>query len=132
MMLVDTSVWIDHFNDHPSPQATRLRDAISDHEDIALCGIVLTEILLGLRSHEQARKIENLLDAFTWLPEPDKADYVQAATIFRHCRSKGISIRSTIDCLIASLCTRHQIPLLTKDQDFNQIATHHPLTLVKP
>ena len=132
MMLVDTSAWIDHFNGHPSPEAARLHKAINEHENIALCGIVLTEILLGLRSNEQARKIENLLNAFTWLPEPDQSDYVQAATIFRHCRSKGVSIRSTIDCLIASLCIRHQIPLLTKDQDFNQIAIHHPLTLVKP
>jgi predicted nucleic acid-binding protein len=130
MMLVDTSVWIDHFNGHASPQATRLRQAITDNEEIALCGIILTEILLGLRSHEQASKIDNLMNAFTWLPEPDRKDYVQAATIFRDCRSKGVSIRSTIDCLIASLCIRHQVPILTKDRDFNQIATHQPLNLV--
>ena len=132
MMLIDTSVWIDHFNGHASPEAARLRKAITDHEEIALCGIVLTEILLGLRSNEQARKVENLLNAFTWLPEPDKNDYVKAASIFRHCRSKGVSIRSTIDCLIASLCIRHQVPILTKDRDFHQIATHEPIDLVNP
>ena len=132
MMLVDTSVWIDHFNGHDSPEAACLRQAISDNQDIALCGIILSEILLGLRSDEQAGKIENLMNAFTWLPEPDWTDYVQAANIFRTCRSKGISIRSTIDCLIASLCIRHQAPILTKDRDFTQIAQHQPLALISP
>ena len=130
MMLVDTSVWIDHFNAHDSPEAIRLQQAITDNEQIALCGIILTEILMGLRSDQRAEEVENLLAAFDWLPEPDHHDYAQAARIFRHCRSKGITIRSTIDCLIASQCIRHKVPILTKDRDFPHIATHHPLTLI--
>ena len=132
MMLTDTSVWIDHFNGHDSRKAPRLQQALSNNESLVLCGIVLTEILMGLRNEKQAGDLENLMTAFDWLPEPGHHDYAQAAQIFRHCRSQGIAIRSTIDCLIASQCIRHHVPILTKDRDFPHIAIHHPLTLVTP
>lgn len=129
-MLVDTSVWIDHFNGHASPEAIRLRKAIADNEAIVLCGIVLTEILLGLRSDTEARRIADLLDAFETAPALDRDDYCKAAAIYRRCRSEGHTIRSTIDCLIAQLCIRHGLTLLTKDRDFRAIAVSHPLRLV--
>lgn len=129
-MLVDTSVWIDYLNGHESAEAIRLHRGIADNEPIRLCGIILTEILLGLRSDQQASKIENLLSAFDWLPEPDHKDYSQAARIYRTCRSQGITIGSTIDCLIATLCIQHSLAILSKDRDFARIATCHPLSLV--
>ena len=132
MMLVDTSVWIDHFNAHDSPEAIRLQQAITNNEPIALCGIILTELLMGLRSEQKASEVESLMAAFDWLPEPDDSDYSRAAQIFRNCRNKGITIRSTIDCLIAAQCIRHKTPILTKDRDFVQISTHHPLTQIDP
>lgn len=129
-MLVDTSVWIDHFNGHDSSEATRLRKAIADNEPIALCGIVLTEILLGLRSDAEVKRIADLLDAFEVAPPLDQDDYRKAAAIYRRCRGEGHTIRSTIDCLIAQLCIRHGLTLLTKDRDFQAIAVNHPLRLV--
>lgn len=129
-MLVDTSVWIDHFNGHDSPEALRLRKAITDNEPIVLCGIVLTEILLGLRSDAEAERIADLLDAFEFAPDLDRDDYRAAAAIYRCCRTEGHTIRSTIDCLIAQLCLRHGLALLTKDRDFRAIAAGHPLRLI--
>ena len=131
-MLVNTSVWIDYFNGYPSPEADRLAQAIDDNEPIILCGIVITEILLGLRSDAEAARIAELLDAFEPAPEPDRVDYREAATLYQRCRSQGHTIRSTIDCLIARLCIRHGHDLLTKDRDFRLIAACHPLRLVQP
>ena len=129
-MLVDTSVWIDYFNGHASSQANRLAVAIADGESIVIPGLVLTEILLGLPSESESIKIAGLLSAFNLLNEPNPADYVEAARIYRLCRSKGYTIRSTIDCIIVQLCLRDNWPLLCKDRDFINIAKCLPLQLV--
>ena len=128
-MLVDTSVWIDYLNGYPSPQADRLATAISEGMPIVLCGVVITEILLGLPEAEASR-IETLLEAFVLAPEPERQDYSAAAHLYRTCRSKGITIRSVIDCLIAQTCLKHDYPLLAKDQDFVQIARYFSLQLL--
>lgn len=70
-----------------------------------------------------------MLDAFDPVPEPTKSDYVEAARLYRLCRSKGFTIRSTIDCVIASLCLRDDRALLTRDRDFEAIAKHSALRL---
>jgi predicted nucleic acid-binding protein len=129
-MLVDTSVWMDFFNGHRSAHADRLAAAIADSEAIALPGLVITEILVGLRSDAEADKILRLLDAFGPGPEPTRADHVAAARLYRLCRGKGVTIRSTIDCLIAQLCLRDRLELLTLDRDFTGIARCAPLRLV--
>lgn len=130
-MLVDTSVWIDFFNGHASTEADRLTRAIADGEQIRIAGLVLTEILLGLRSDSQARRIESLLDAFDYLPDSDRSDHVAAASLYRLCRARGRTIQSVVDCLIAQLCLRHGVPLLTKDRDFRAIAACVPLQLLE-
>jgi predicted nucleic acid-binding protein len=125
-MLVDTSVWIDYLNGHASSQADALALAIAEEAPILLCGVVLTEILLGLPLSE-ADRIESLLAAFPLAPELERADYSAAAQIYRTCRTKGITIRSTIDCLIAQICLKHDSLLLAKDRDFVQMARFFPL-----
>ena len=129
-MVVDTSVWIDFFNGHPSPQAERLVRAIADNEPIALPGLVFTEILLGLENDNEAKRIALLLGAFNWLPDPTRDDYAAAACLYRQCRTRGLTIRSTIDCVIAQLCLRDSLPLLAKDRDFDRIAQCVALELV--
>jgi len=130
-MMVDTSVWIDFFNGHPSAQAQRLSKAIEDNESISLPGLVLTEILLGLQNDEQAQRIALLLEAFTDALEPSRADHIAAAALYRACRAKGITIRSTIDCVIAQQCLRDDQALLAKDRDFERIAEVSALKLVQ-
>jgi predicted nucleic acid-binding protein len=129
-MLVDTSVWIDFFNGYASAESERLAQAIGAGEPIALPGIVLTEILLGLKTEAEAARLADLLLAFDVVPEPALADYREAARIYRLCRTQGVTIRSTIDCLIAQLAIRDQRSVLTKDRDFSAIARCCPLQLV--
>jgi predicted nucleic acid-binding protein len=130
-MLVDTSVWVDYFNGFPSREADRLAKALSDDEPIALPGVVWAEILFGLRSDSEAAKICGLLDAFDYVTEPTRLDYIESARIYRTCRTKGFTIRSTVDCVIARLCLRDQLPLLCKDRDFQVIRQFFPLILVE-
>jgi predicted nucleic acid-binding protein len=127
-MLVDTSVWIDYLNGHASPQANQLAQALADESPILLCGVILTEILLGLPDPE-AHRIEQLLQVFPLLPESDRTDYCEAAQLYRTCRSNGITIRSVIDCLIAQICIKHHCPLLAKDRDFVHISRFCSLQL---
>lgn len=129
-MIVDTSVWIDFLNGHPSQQADALAQAIEQGDTISLPGLVLTEILLGLKNDAQARRVESLLDAFDWVEGPTRDDHIAAAKLYRQCRAKGITVRSTIDCLIAQLCIRDDLPLLAKDRDFTQMARVVPLRVV--
>jgi predicted nucleic acid-binding protein len=129
-MLVDTSVWIDFFNHHTSAHAQRLTAAIAQNETIAIAGLVYTEILLGLKNDADALRVAQLLVICDWLPEPTREDYAQAAKLYRDCRSQGITIRSTNDCLIAQLCIRDGLPLLAKDRDFEQMAKVSTLKLV--
>lgn len=130
-MLVDTSVWIDFFNGHASPQADRLIQALEEGELITLPGLVLTEILLGFRSESEATRIHGLLHAFEYIKDPTRLDYIETARIYRVFRSKGYTIRSTIDCVIAQLCMRDNLPLLSKDRDFEAIGQCFPLHLIK-
>lgn len=129
-MLVDTSVWIDFFNGYDSPEANRLTLAITEGEPIALTGLVLTEILLGLKSDREADRIAELLTAFEFVSEPTLADYSDAARLYRTCRAQGFTIRSTIDCVIAQVAIRDHRPLLTKDRDFATIAQVTTLELL--
>lgn len=129
-MLVDTSVWVDYFNGYPSPQADCLAEAIDGALPIVIPGIVLTEILLGLRSDAEAARIADLLTAFDPAPDLVREDYIEAAVIYRQCRGRGYTIRFTVDCLIAQVCLRNDYPLLSKDRDFKAIARCRPLAIV--
>ena len=129
-MLVDTSVWIDYFNGYASPQADYLADAIDAAVPVVIPGLVLTEILLGLRSEADATRIAGLLSVYDPAPMLGRDDYIEAAAIYRQCRGRGYTIRSTVDCLIAQVCLRNDYPLLSKDRDFEAIARCRPLRIV--
>lgn len=129
MILVDTSVWIDFFAGRDLGHVARLERAILGNEDIALCGIVLTEILQGIgddRSHRQAREY---LEPLIMLPMSETV-FVRAADVYRVLRKKGITIRKTNDCLIAATALEYHCHLLHNDRDFAAIAKHLPLRLV--
>lgn len=121
MILVDSSVWIDFFNGHDSAEAAYLRSCIVDARPLTIPGLVMTEILQGVRTDAEAARIARVLSAFDVPPELDSADYEKAAALYRHCRAKGFTVRSTIDCLIAQLCLRDNHELLAKDRDFDAI-----------
>ena len=124
-LLVDTSVWsLALRRSAPSvePAVLMLKEALLGADVITTTGVVLQELLQGFagptsRSH--------IVERFAALPfiQPDRKDHIEAAEIRNACRRAGIQI-GTIDALIAQLCIRHEMQLLTTDKDFTFAATH--------
>ena len=132
-LFVDTSVWsLALRRDAPAsaPQVAALVKAIENGEPILTTGLVLQELLQGF-SGPKAR--EQILDRFTALPllVPDRADHVEAAVLRKTCRRHGIQI-GTIDALLAQLCIRHSLLMLSSDRDFQGMAKHCALRLWQP
>ena len=129
IMLVDTSVWIDYFRGKDSAEVNRLSSALSEDEDLCICGLVLTEILQGIRSATQYRRVRRMLNPLIYLPM-SKQDHVAAADIYRTARAGGRTIRNSLDCLIAACAISHGVPLLQNDRDFQTIAAVSKLRFV--
>ncbi len=129
MIVVDTSVWIDVLNEGGSPQALRCVELIEGGEPIALTDIVFTEILQGFRSDREARLVEGHLKAFPVLRLDGLDDFALAAELYRRARHAGVTIRKTLDCLIAAPCVRTGAPILHSDADFDRLAECTPLRL---
>jgi predicted nucleic acid-binding protein len=132
VIVVDTSVWVDVLNDNSTPQAARCVELIEGGEPIALTDVILTEILQGLRSDREAQLVERHLSAFPILRLEGIEDFVLAASLYRTARRAGITIRKTLDCLIAAPCVRTNAPLLHADSDFDRLASCTPLRLWQP
>jgi predicted nucleic acid-binding protein len=129
VIVVDTSVWIDVLNETPAPQAQRCVELIESGEPVALTDVILTEVLQGLRSEREAALVERHLRAFPILRLEDLDDFVLAAKLYRTARRAGVTVRKTLDCLIAAPCVRTGAPLLHADQDFDRLATCTPLRI---
>jgi predicted nucleic acid-binding protein len=129
VIVVDTSVWVDVLNEVPTPQAQRCIDLLESGEPVALTDAILTEILQGLRSEREARLVERHLRAFPILRLEGIEDFVLAADLYRMARRAGVTIRKTLDCLIAAPCVRTNAPLLHADEDFDRLATCTPLRI---
>ncbi|HET7105521.1 MAG TPA: PIN domain nuclease [Candidatus Acidoferrum sp.] len=119
MILVDTSVWVDFFSTSPGRSGTELRRMIAEAEPLTLCGVIVSEILQGLR--RDAGQIERDLSRWDMLEPLGFSTYREAAAIFRLGRARGYSL-TTIDTLIAAIALDHRAVLFTIDQDFARIA----------
>lgn len=129
MVLVDTSVWIDFFSARPEPHVNTFETLIADRQDICICGIILTEILQGIRNDTEFRKTRKMLGNLIYLPIAYD-DYMRSAQIYRHLRRKGITIRKSMDCMIAAVALAHDVFLLHNDKDFFPIETHFGLRVL--
>ncbi len=127
MILVDSSVWIGFLNGVTSAEAAFLATCISEDRPLTLPGLARAEVLMGARTEADALRMSQSLSAYPLVPEPTPFDYERAAAIYRACRGRGYTIRSTIDCLIAQLCLRDGYELLARDRDFDVIASAFPL-----
>lgn len=123
VIVVDTSVWIEVLNEVDSAAALRCVGLIEDGAPIALTDVVLTEVLQGLASDREATRVERHLRAFPTLRLDGVEDFVLAASLYRTARRAGITIRKTIDCLIAAPCVRTGAPILHADADFDRLAS---------
>ena len=122
MIAVDTSVWVDFLRGQPTPPVKVLRELVATKpNEVVLVDVVLTEVLRGLRE-EDVQRVEQRLFAFNILRLERIADFRAAADLYRAARRTGMTIRSTIDCLIAAVCIREDVPLLHSDVDFDRLA----------
>lgn len=129
MVLIDTSVWIDFFSSKPSPHVNNLDTLIKDEDDICICGIVLTEVLQGIKHEREYHKTKEFFKDLVYLPM-NYSTYLKSAEIYRTLRKKGITIRRVLDCLIASVAIENNIPILHNDKDFLQIEKHYKLKIL--
>ena len=131
-LFVDTSVWslaLRRDAVAAAPQVRALRDALEGDEIVVTTGLVLQELLQGFAG-PRARK--DIIDRFAALPllGPDRQDHIDAAQLRNSCRRAGVQV-GTIDALLAQLCIRHDLTLLTTDKDFIHAAAHCPLRVWK-
>jgi hypothetical protein len=131
VILVDTSVWVDFFRNTDSPQVQRLEHCIRDRQDLALCGIVLTECLQGIRHDAQFAQVQQRFRPLILLPMPEQV-FVSAAQLYRALRAQGITIRKTNDCIIAATAIHHGASLLHSDRDFDLLSRHSALSTIAP
>ncbi|MBN2381675.1 PIN domain-containing protein [bacterium] len=126
MILIDTSVWISFLAGCETLQTKTMEALIERREDICICGLVMTELLQGIRNSEQYEKTKVILSELLYLPMT-RDIFIDAANIYRVCRSQGLTIRSPIDCMIAAICIAHGAKLLHNDRDFVLISEQFPL-----
>jgi len=123
VILVDTSVWIEFFAARAS-----LADAETKVMDFVTCPPVVQEVLQGFSDYSSYAMLEDRLLAFPCLSESVPLDlYLKAAAIYREGRSRGYTIRSAIDCLIAAIAIEHSVPVWHRDRDFSTIARYTSL-----
>lgn len=131
MVIVDSSVWIDFLNGITNPE-TQWLDFQLDHERIGLTSLILAEVLRGLRDDREAASVQAELIKFEIIETIDTTMAVQAAAHYRHLRQRGITVRKTVDLLIASLCIRDEHVLLHRDRDFDVFEQHLGLQVIHP
>ena len=127
MVLVDTSIWIDFLQLPDSPAATALSSLIKDHNRVMLCGIVLQEILQGIRSKKSYELVRERLLKFPFVPT-NRDTWLLAAELYRALRAKGITLPST-DVTIASIAIQNDLSFFTRDTHFEKVALHSALRL---
>jgi len=123
LILVDSSVWIDYFRGSRTPQTDRL-DQLLGSEPVAIGDLMLAEVLQGFDGDRDFDHALELLDALDLIEIGGREVAIEAARNFRLLRVKGITVRKTIDTLIATRCIEHGLPLLYSDRDFDPFVEH--------
>lgn len=118
MILVDPSVWIDYFRGEATAE-TDLLDALLGTEPLAVGDLILTEVLQGFTRDRDFRQAEKLLTSLNVVALGGQKIALSAAKNFRVLRSRGITLRKTVDTIIATYCIEHRMSLLYSDRDFD-------------
>lgn len=127
MILIDTAAWIEFLRDTGSPVCQRVDDLLAG--EIATCDAVRMEVLGGARDDQHLQQLRRLLARASMLPT-ESVDYDAAAALYRTCPHQGHSVRTLIDCLIAAVAIRGDVPILHLDTDFEVLAAHTPLRVI--
>lgn len=129
MILVDSSVWIEYFNGTITPQTEEL-DRLLDHELLAVGDLILTEVLQGFDGEQDFERARKMLTSLTVVELGGREIAVQSARNFRALRRLGVTVRKTIDTVIATRCIENDYELLHNDRDFDPFAKHLGLRVV--
>ncbi len=127
MVLVDTSIWIDFFQNNDSSHAITLEGLIKNNNRAIICGVILQEALQGTRDHTSYELTKEKLSRLPFL-DTNKETYIYASSLYRTLRRKGVTIPS-IDTTIAAIAVLNRIPLFTKDEHFKTITRYSELKL---
>ena len=123
MVLVDTSIWIEYAGPRPGRSAARLDELVIAGTPFAIAPVILQEVLQGARSAKEFQRLQKNLTTQRFLyPLDPLGTYIAAADIYVKCRRAGVTIRSTIDCLIAQIAIENGAALLHNDTDYDRMA----------
>jgi len=131
VILVDSSVWIEYFRGKPTPQAEML-DSLLGSEPVVTGDLVLTEVLQGFGSEHDFNQARKLLTSLVVVDLVGQDVAIQAAKNFRALRALGITVRKTIDTVIATRCIASGLTLLYSDRDFDPFVQHLGLRSALP
>ncbi|MEW6328131.1 MAG: PIN domain nuclease [Thermodesulfobacteriota bacterium] len=131
MILIDTSAFIEFLNKTGSLFDKEIESLISNNEDVAIADIVLTEVLQGIRDDRDYTEVKKSLLSFPVYSPKGVDSFVAAANLYRKCRKKGLTIRSTVDLLIAQIALENDLALLHNDRDFDTLSKICKLKIYK-
>ena len=131
MVIVDTTVWVDYFQGVNNPETDWLNTEL-DRQRLGLTDIILCEVLQGVRDDGVAKEVERRLLNLEVFDTGGVALAREAARNYRALRSRGHTVRKTIDCLIATFCLREQHSLLHRDRDFDPFEQFLELSVIHP
>lgn len=129
MIVVDSSVWIDYFNGKITKQ-TNLLDFLLGNELIVIGDIILTEVLQGFQQDKDFNKAKKLLGSLLFMEMLGRQLALRSAENYRILRKKGVTVRKTIDVIIATFCIANNLPLLHSDRDFSPMEKHLNLKVI--
>jgi len=123
VIVVDSSVWIDFFNGASTPEVERL-DGLLGVTPLAIGDLILVEVMQGFRSERDVSTARQLFRSLALLPMLGGSNAWKAAENYRPLRRQGITVRKTIDGIIATACIEANLPLLFSDRDFQPYVEH--------
>ncbi len=129
MILVDSSVWIDYFNGGSTPQTETL-DQLLGREPLAIGDLILAEVLQGFSDERDFNVARRMLTSLSMVQLGGQEIAVQAARNFRALRKAGVTVRKTVDTIIATWCIENGFDLLHNDRDFEPFVKHLRLRVV--
>ena len=133
-VVVDSSVWIDFFNQKSSSQIEIIKSQLlnySEYSPFVILPIILQEILQGIEDDRQHTVVGNVLSGLERLEINQFLYAEKAADLYRYLRKKGVTVRKANDCLIAAVCIDYQFDILHNDKDFDNIAKYTSLKIYK-
>ena len=133
MILVDTSVLIDFFKGIKNPAEMRFKSILEQDIPFGITALIYQEVLQGAKSEKEYAGLKKYLSSQRFFHPQDPIEtFAKAAGIYFRCRKKGVTVRSTVDCMIAQIAIENELLLLHNDKDFEAMAAVAPLKLFNP